>query len=156
MSDRVTFVVAFTTVVLIVAGAFALPQLFFFELFKSLIYLVIAVMVFFGEDQYSYMLGILAPPLWFILNAVLGGLFSDFQVLGNYLAGRETPNFDTPLHAMATVMELLLIFVSARAWKRQVTQPFLGRVFGLSLVTSLVYIGVLAAWYTRIAGGRTP
>lgn len=158
MSDRVIFLVAFTTAVLVVAGAFVLPQLFFFELFKSLIYILIGVMVFFGEDQYSYMLGILAPISWFVLDIVLGGFVSDFKVLGDYLTGQEVPRFDTPLHGLAVVMEILLVILSARAWRKQVTQKFLGKTFGMSLVISLIYVGVLAGWWARISstGSRVP
>ena len=50
MSDRWMFVTAFSTVVLIVAGAFAIPQFFVYELIKSSIFVAIAVLVFFGED----------------------------------------------------------------------------------------------------------
>ena len=158
MSDRVTFVVAVTTVFLVVAGAFALPQLFFFELFKSLIYILIAVMVFFGEDQYSYMLGILAPPLWFVLDIVLGGFVADFQVLGDYFSGKGVPPLDTPLHGLAVVLEALLVFVSWRAWHRQVTEEFIGKTFWVSLVVSLAYVGILAGWYVRLSttGARQP
>ncbi len=158
MSDRLIFLVAFTTAVLVVAGAFVLPQLFFFELFKSLIYILIGVMVFFGEDLYSYMLGILAPISWFVLDTVLGGFVSDFKVLGDYLTGQEVPRFDTPLHGLAVVMEILLVILSARAWRKQVTQKFLGKTFGMSLVVSLIYVGVLAGWWVRVfsTGGRVP
>jgi hypothetical protein len=158
MSDRMIFVVAFTTAVLVIAGAFALPELFFFELFKSVIYLVIAVMVFFGEDQYSYMLGMIAPLLWFILDILLGGFSSDLGVLADYFARKETPSLDTPLHGLALLTEALLVIVSARAWRKQVTERFLGKTFGISLVTSLVYIGILTGWYLSAfsSAGRMP
>lgn len=158
MSDRGIFVVAFLTVVLIVGGAFALPQLFFFELFKSLIYLLIAVMVFFGEDRYSYMLGIVAPPLWFILSIVLGGFFSEFRVLFGYLKGEGVPPMDTPLHGLAILTQILLIALSVRVWRKQVTEPMFGKTFGTCLAISVFYVGVLAAWYFRVfsAGGRMP
>ena len=158
MSDRGIFVVSFLTVVLVVAGAFALPMLFFFELFKSLIYLLIAVMVFFGEDQYSYMLGIVAPPLWFILDIVLGGFFSDFGVLLAYLSRNPIPQFDTPLHGLAILSEILMVVLCARAWRKQVTGPFLGKTFWICLGISLAYVGVLLGWYVYglPIGGRMP
>ena len=64
MSDRGVFLAAFLTLVLVVASAFALPELFVYELLKSTIFVVIAVMVFFGEDKFPYMLGMIAPILW--------------------------------------------------------------------------------------------
>ena len=74
MPDRWVFFVAFLTAVLVVAGAFVIPEFFAYELVKSLIYLAIAMLVFFGENKFSYMLGIVAPPLWFILD-ILNILF---------------------------------------------------------------------------------
>src|SRR5215472_8054053 len=72
MSDRGVFTAAIVTAVLILAGAFVLPQLFIFESAKAVIFVAIAVMVFYGEDHYSYMLGIVFPPLWFIVDTVVG------------------------------------------------------------------------------------
>jgi hypothetical protein len=147
MSDRGIFVTSFLTVVLVVAGAFVLPQFFFFELVKSLIYVLIAVMVFFGEDRLSYMLGILAPPLWFVLDLVLGGFFADFGVLTDYLSRKDVPEFDTPLHGLALITEMVLVILCVRAWRKQVSGPFFGKTFTISLVISLIYVGVLAGFY---------
>jgi hypothetical protein len=147
MSDRGVFVVAFLTVVLIVAGAFAIPQYFPYELLKSLIYVVIALMVFFGENTYSYMLGIIAPILGILLNLLLGGFFREFAVLWASLTMKPLPALDTPLHGLAILTEILLVILCLRAWRKEVTGPFFGKVFGISLVVSLVYVGVLAGWY---------
>jgi len=147
MSDRGVFVVAFLTVVLIVAGAFAIPQYFPYELLKSLIYVVIALMVFFGENTYSYMLGIIAPILGILLNLLLGGFFREFAVLWASLTMKPLAALETPLHGLAILTEILLVILCLRAWRKEVTGPFFGKVFGISLVVSLVYVGVLAGWY---------
>ncbi|MBZ5545628.1 MAG: hypothetical protein LAO07_18455 [Acidobacteriia bacterium] len=158
MSDRGVFVVAFTTVVLIVAGAFAIPQYFPFELVKSLVFVAIAIMVFFGEDNYSYMLGILAPIVGILLNMLLGGFFDEFAVLWASITMKPLPQLETPLHSLAILTEILLIILCLRAWRKQVTGPFFGKVFGISLAVSLAYGAVLAGWY--MAGvstvGRLP
>lgn len=158
MSDRLIFVVSFITAVLVVAGAFALPELFFFELFKSVIYCVIATMVFFGEDRYSYMLGIVATPLWFIVDIALGGFFSDFGVLADYLRGKPVPALDTPLHGLAMLMGILLVVLSVRAWRKQVSEKFIGKPFGVSVGVSLIYVAVLVGWYYQAFSsvGRMP
>ena len=91
MSDRWVFLIAFLTVIVIVAGAFAMPHYFTFELLKSLIFLAIALMVFFGEDRFSYMLGMIAPILGFVLNILLGGFFGEFKGLFNALTGKASP-----------------------------------------------------------------
>lgn len=149
MSDRGVFLVAFTTVVLIVAGAFAIPQYFPFELLKSLIYVAIAILVFFGENTYSYMLGIVAAIAGIIFNMLLGGFFGEFSVLWASITMKPLPPLDTPLHGLTILTEVLLIILCLRAWRKEVTGPFFGKVFGLSLVISLVYVGILAAWYAH-------
>jgi hypothetical protein len=153
MSDRGVFVVAFTTVVLIVAGAFAIPQYFPFELLKSLVFVAIAIMVFFGEDKYSYMLGILAPLVGILLNILLGGFFGEFTVLWASITMQPLPPLETPLHALAILMEILLIILCLRAWRKEVSGPFFGKVFGVCLAISVAYGAVLAGWY--MAGVRT-
>jgi hypothetical protein len=158
MSDRGVFVVAFLTVVLIVAGAFAIPEYFPYELLKSSIYVVIAMMVFFGENTYSYMLGIVAPIVGMVCNILLGGFFSEFSVLWASVTMKPLPLVDTPLHGLAILTEILLVILCLRAWRKEVTGPFFGKVFGVSLLLSLVYVGVLAGWYVfgTAPTGRLP
>ncbi len=156
MSDRGVFVAAFLTAVLIVAGAFVLPQFFSFELAKSTIYVATAVMVFFGENRYSYMLGIIAPPLWFFVDILGGIFFRDFRVLFDYITRKGISPLDTPLHALARLMAILLVIVSVRAWRREVSEKFPGKTFWTGLVVSLIYAGLVAVLYflTVATAGR--
>lgn len=147
MSDRWVFVTAFTTLVLVVAGAFVIPQFFVFELLKSLIYLAIALMVFFGEDKFSYMLGIVVVPLWFIGDILLGGFFRDFSVLYDSLLMKPSRPMDTPLHGLASIAEIVLFFLCLRAWRKQVTEKFFGKTFGICLAIAVGYVAILAGWY---------
>jgi len=158
MSDRGVFLTAFLTAVLIIAGAFVLPQFFYFELAKASIYIVISVLVYFGEDKFSYMLGIIAPPLWFIIDILGGIFFDDFRVLFDYLARKGVPALDTPLHAVARLMAILLFIASLRSWRKQVPERFLGKTFWICLVISLIYAGTLALIFVRILAttGRKP
>jgi hypothetical protein len=150
MSDRGVFVAAFLTVGLIVAGAFVLPQFFFFELAKSSIYIAIGVLVFFGEGRYSYMLGIIAPLLWILVDLILGGLFREFNVLSNYLLMRDIPPLSTPLHAVERLAAILLFILSLRAWRKEVPEKFFGKTFQICAGISLAYAVVLGVWYTII------
>jgi len=147
MSDRWVFVMASLTVVLGVAGAFAIPQFFVFELLKSLIFVAIAILVFFGEGRFSYMLGIVSPILWFVLDILLGEFFRDFGVLFASLTGGPIPPLDTPLHGWALITEIVLVILCFRVWRKQVTEKFFGKTFGICLVISLADIALLAGWY---------
>lgn len=155
MSDRWVFATAFLTVVLVVAGAFAIPQYFTFELVRSLMFVVIAVLAFFGEDRYGYMLGVVAPLLGFFLNILLGGFFAEFTTLWASVTGRQLSSVDTPLHGCAILSSSALVVLCYRAFKKQVPEKFFGKTFAVCLVISLVYVGVLGGWYfNAIPAGR--
>jgi hypothetical protein len=147
MSDRWVFLIAFLTVIVIVAGAFAMPHYFTYELLKSLMYLAIALLVFFGEDRFSYMLGIVTPPLRFILAILLGEFFGEFEVLFGALTGKPSPPLDTPLHGLSILLEIALIIVCYRAWHKQVPEKFFGKTFWISLAVALGYVAILAGWH---------
>ena len=150
MSDRWVFLAAFSTVVLIVAGAFAMPQFFAYELIKSTIFVAVAVLVFFGEDKFSYMLGVLAPLLWFILDLLLGDLLGDLQIMFSWMTGRRVAPLDTPLHGFSIVLAVILLILSAKAWKREVPDRFFGKTFVICRGISLAYIAVLEGWQLRM------
>jgi hypothetical protein len=143
MSDRGVFLAAFLTLVLVVAGAFAVPQFFVYELVTSIIFVVVAVMVFFGDDKFPYMLGIVAPILWIIFTFLTGELTGDFAALFRFLHGRAGGPFETPLPGFAVLTGLLLVALSARAWQKQVTEKFFGKTFAGVAVVSLVWVAVL-------------
>ncbi len=149
MSDRWVFLAAFLTLVLVVAGAFAIPGQFTYHLLASTIFVVIAVMVFFGEDNFPYMLGMIAPVLWIIFSLLSGGFSRDFAVLGRFLSGGPLHPFETPLHGFAILSGLALLVVSARAWRKQITEKFLGKTFVTALVVGVVWVAVLAVWQLR-------
>ena len=157
MSDRWVFLFAFLTLVLVVASAFSIPEFFAYELLTSTIFVVIAVMVFFGEDKFPYMLGMTAPILWAVFSMLTGGFFRDLGVMFTFIVGRPTPQYDTPLHGFAILAGLALVVFSARAWRAQITEKFLGKTFTTATIIGLVWIGVLAVWQFRmISSGVTP
>ena len=152
MSDRWVFLMAFLALVTIVAGAFVVPQLFALRLLQSLIYVAIVVMVFTGEDRYSYMLGIVAPLLWFLLAILLGGFAHDLMVLGKSIVGKSIGPSDTPFQGIAVLCEAGVVITSLRAWRKQVSEKFFGKTFVTGLIVSLVYIGLLLGWYFTRGG----
>jgi hypothetical protein len=154
MSDRGVFLAAFLTLVLVVASAFALPELFISELLTSTVFVVIAVMVFFGDDKFPYMLGMVAPVLWYIFSLLTGGFFPKMAALFRFLSGKPSGPLETPLHGFATLASLALVILSARAWRKQVTEKFLGKTFAIALVVGLVWISVIAVWqYHSLSAG---
>ena len=143
MSDRSVFLFSFLTLVLVVAGAFSIPQFFVYELVTSIIFLVIAVMVFFGEDKFPYMLGIVAPILWLIFSFLTGEFVGDLSAVLRFLRGRPLGTFETPLPGFAILTGAALLILSVRAWRKQVTEKFIGKTFTAALVVSLVWVALL-------------
>ncbi len=152
MSNRWVFLAAFLTTILIVAGAFSLTQFFYFELAKSVLFLAIAMLVFFNEERFAYMLGIMFPVLWFLVDILVGVFISDFAVMFRYLSGQGAGELGTPLDGFARLSAIFLFFTSLHAWKKEVPDRFIGKTFWISLVISLAYTGMLTTWYvTRVA-----
>ena len=96
-----------------------------------------------------YMLGMIAPVLWIIFSLLSGGFSRDFAVLGRFLSGGPLHPFETPLHGFAILSGLALLVVSARAWRKQITEKFLGKTFVTALVVGVVWVAVLAVWQLR-------
>jgi hypothetical protein len=155
MSDRGVFVAAFLTLVLVVASAFALPQLFFYDLLTSTIFVVIALLVFFGEDKFPYMLGMIAPIVWFVFSLLTGGFVSDIAALLRFLSGKPSGPLETPLHGLAILAGAALVILSARAWRKQVTEKFLGKTFAIAAIVSLIWVGIIAVWQFHAFAGIT-
>ncbi|HXW13611.1 MAG TPA: hypothetical protein VEN79_03800 [Terriglobia bacterium] len=156
MSDRGVFLAAFLTCVLVVASAFALPQFFIYELLKSTIFVVIAVMVYFGEDKFPYMLGMIAPIVWFIFSLLTGGFIPEIAAMIRFLSGKPSAPLETPLGGFAILSGLGLVIVCARAWRKQITEKFFGKTFVNALIVSLVWIAVLAIWQNYAMSGPRP
>lgn len=150
MSNRWVFLAAFLTATFMVAGAFALPPYFYFELVKSSIFIAIGILVFFGEDRYSYMLATIFTPIWFLVDILVGGFGNDFRVLFRYLGGEGISTLSTPLDGFARLAAIFLFAVSLAAWRREVNERFWGKTFWICLIISVVYVGILTAWYVRL------
>jgi hypothetical protein len=150
MSDRGVFVVAFTTVVLIGGSAFAIPQFFPFELLRSLIFVAIAILVFFGENEYSYMLGVLSPIVSWIATIFGGGLVREFNVLFASIAMKPIGSMETPLHALAMITEALLAVLCWRAWNKEVPLPFVGKVFWTCLAIAVAHAAVVFLYFVKL------
>ncbi len=150
MSNRWVFLAAFLTATFVVAGAFALPPYFYFQMAASSIFVAISVMVFFGEDRYSYMLGAVFVPVWFIVDLLVGGFISDFRTLFHYLGGQGISAMSTPLNGLARLAAIFLFAVSLAAWRREVNERFWGKTFLTCLIVSVVYVGIFTVWYLRL------
>jgi len=99
----------------------------------------------------------IAPILWWIFSLLVGGLLGDLKEELAFVGGRPARAMETPLHGVALLMGLLLVIVAARAWRKQITEKFLGKTFAVALVVGLVWVGVLGGWMSHMmSSGARP
>lgn len=116
-------------------------QFFLFHFYESLIYLVIPVLLFYFEDRWAYMLGILAPAAWILMLFAIGGIGSMYRQVELLVRSRPLDYPAGLVGAVAVVLSLAMIVLCARRWRRE----FSG--LGKTLSTFLVSLGIVAAYY---------
>jgi hypothetical protein len=125
-------------------------QFFLIHFYESLIYLAIVLMLFYFEDRWAYMMGIVAPTAWLILTSAwssLPGLAHDIS-----LAFRPGSAFFPSglLTSLAVVLSFALIGTCAYRWRREFSG--LHRGWSTLLVATVVvaaYYAVLVLWILR-------
>ena len=128
------------------------PAFFLLHLYQSLIYLVIILMLFYLEDHWAYMLGMLAPATWLILAFGLG------MLQAAALAWLRLPqmvrfgatNEISLMAGITAVLSVLMIVFCWRHWRREFAGEGKGlSTFLISLAIVVVYYAILAVWFTR-------
>jgi hypothetical protein len=116
-------------------------QFFLVHFYESLIFLAIVVMLFYFEDRWAYMLGMLVPSAWLLLT-IATGAGSGFLRQVQMVMRLERPDFAANLLGAVTVLLCaVMVIVCAIGWKRE----FAGLGKGWS--TFLICLGVTAAYY---------
>jgi len=127
------------------------PDFFLLHLYQSLIYLAIILMLFYFEDRYAYMLGILAPAVWLLL-AYATGLLGGAARQVSRMMQLERPNNNVSLLAgVAAVLAVMMIILCLHWWRREYAGLGKGRsTFLASLGIVAVYYAVLVIWFWRL------
>ena len=133
-------------------------EFFLLHLYQSLIYLAIILMLFYFEDQYAYMLGMIAPAVWIILSLVTGLMGTALRQVWWIVRPPYPDHRMQPVAIMAaitTVLAVLMIGFCAQRWKREFAGLGKGmRTFTVSFGVVVVYYGVLVFWFTRMIQPR--
>jgi hypothetical protein len=121
------------------------PQFFLIHFYESLIYIAIVLMLFYFEDRWAYMLGMVAPAGWLVMTFVTGG-FDEFVRQTERLFHAQVPEY-APflLGAIVSVLSVAMIVFCGYRWKRE----FSGLGQGLS--TFLISLGIVAIYYILLA-----
>lgn len=117
------------------------PSFFLVHLYQSILYIAILVMLFYMEDRWAYMIGMLASVVWLAMAYATGILGSSIQILIN----RNSPNFNATLVssiALITALFAVSMFaLCARHWQKE----YWG--LGKTRNTFLVSLGVVGVYY---------
>jgi hypothetical protein len=120
------------------------PQFFLIHFYESVIYLAIVLMLFYFEDRFAYMMGIVAPAAWLMLTSA----WSSVPGFAHNISLAISPSssfFPTGLlTTLAMVLSMALIGMCAHGWHRE----FRGLHKGWS--TLLVSMAVVAAYYAVV------
>src|SRR5215470_4620293 len=125
-------------------------QFFLIHFYESLIYLAIVLMLFYLEDRWAYMMGIVAPPVWLVLTLAWTGLRGfAHQVLLAFNPGNAF--FPTGLFtALTLVLSAVLVVSCANRWRHEFSGLHKGwSAFLVSLLVVVIYYAVLVLWVLR-------
>ncbi len=127
-------------------------EFFFLHLYQSLIYLVIILMLFYLEDHWAYMLGMLAPATWLLLafaTGILGGAIRAWVTLPAMIR-LGVNNQISLVVGVTAVLSVLMIVFCWRRWQREYSGTGKGAsTFFASLGIVIVYYVILAVWFAR-------
>ena len=134
------------------------PDFFLLHLYQSLIYLVVILMLFYFEDHYAYMLGMIAPAASLIMMGATGLISAGLRQVGWLFAPPYAGHKADPVALMAAVTAVMLILMigfCAYRWKREYAGLGKGlTTFLVSLGVVVVYFAVLIFWFMRSIGAR--
>ncbi|HKV23893.1 MAG TPA: hypothetical protein VJN93_04820 [Candidatus Acidoferrum sp.] len=127
------------------------PNFFLLHLYQSILYIAILVMLFYMEDRWAYMIGMLASFVWLGMayaTGMLGGAAG--QLFGRSASGST----ETPvgiLTFLTALIAVLMIVFCARHWKKEYSG--LGKTLSTLLVSSgivAVYYAILILWFWNL------
>jgi hypothetical protein len=127
------------------------PNFFLLHFYQTVIYLAILIMLFYMEDRWAYMIGIVAPAVWLVMTFATGLLGAGIRQVAWLTRGQGMANPVSFLAAVSAVFSLLMIAACARRWKKEYAG--LGKslsTFAVSLGIVVAYYGILVVWFWRM------
>lgn len=127
------------------------PDFFLLHFYQTIVYLAILILLFYMEDRWAYMIGIVAPALWLLMtfaSGLLGGAARQVLWVGQ---GHTMTNPVSFLAAVSAIFGLLMILACARRWVKEYAG--LGKTWSTLAVSFgivSVYYGILVAWFWQI------
>lgn len=116
------------------------PDFFLLHLYQSILYIAILVMLFYMEDRWAYMIGMLASVVWLGMAYATGMMGSALRQLFGAKIGGSTTSVGLVV-LLTALIAVLLIALCGRHWKKEYSG------LGKTLNTFLVSFGVVAVYY---------
>lgn len=126
------------------------PNFFHLHLLQSAIYLIVILMLFYFEDHWAYMVGMIAPAVWLVLAFGLGTLSGGVRLVGLLVSGRTAVDRISVLDFVTAGFCVLMIVFSARHWRREYAGSGKGMpTFLVSLAGVGIYYAILIYLYWK-------
>ena len=123
-------------------------EFFLLHLYQSLMYLAVLLLLFYSEEQYAYMLGMLVPAVWLLLTFTTGLLPGAARQVSRLLRLERPSNPVSLMAAVIAVLAVLMIAFCAYRWKREYAGLGKGlTTFLLSFGVVFVYYAILVVWF---------
>jgi hypothetical protein len=117
------------------------PSLFLIHFYEAILYIALLVMLFYMEDRWAYMIGILASVFWLGLAYVSGILSSAIRQLFETRSGVEGVQTVALVALITGLIAILMIGCCSRHWMKEYSG------LGKARNTFLVSLGCLAVYY---------
>jgi hypothetical protein len=124
------------------------PNFFLIHLYQSILYIAILVMLFYMEDRWAYMIGMLASVVWLGLAYESGILGSGVRQLSELRTANLTANLVGMAAVTTGVLAVLMIVFCGRHWLKEYSGLGKARTtFFVSLAIVAVYYGTLLRFF---------
>ena len=127
------------------------PNFFLLHFYQTVVYLAILIMLFYTEDRWAYMIGLLAPAAWLFMAFATGMLGAAIRQVVHIGQGAALSNLVSLLAGVTAVLSLLMIFACGRHWLRE--YHGLGKslsTFAVSFGIVGVYYAILVVWFWHL------
>ena len=124
------------------------PTFFLIHLYQSLLYIAILVMLFYMEDRWAYMIGMVSSVAWLGMAYATGILGSSTQQLFGRSSTNLTSSLVSAIALITALFAVLMVVLCARHWKKEYSGLGKGRsTLLVSLGVVAVYYGILITWF---------
>ena len=124
------------------------PNFFLIHLYQSILYIAILVMLFYMEDRWAYMIGMLASVVWLGLAYESGILGSGVHQLSELRTSNLTANLVGMAALTTGLLAALMIVFCGRHWMKEYSGLGKARsTFFVSLGIVVVYYGTLLRFF---------